>query len=72
MANGSILNKLKNLMKSICINQTEFMLNLPIISNLLKQLYICHCDITVKLLNCFDKLDPLYLSVSMMAIVIIF
>ena len=42
---------LKNLIRSNCWNQTEFMLNQPIISNQLKQLCIYRSFICIELLS---------------------
>ena len=52
----------QNLIKTNCIHHTEFVLNQPLISNRLQHLYIYQTDISVKLLNRFDKLRRLEVS----------
>ena len=50
---------LRNLIRSNCLNQTEFKLNQPIISHQLKRLYIFISYITVESLNRFNRLQHL-------------
>ena len=59
---------LKNLIKCDCLNRTEFMLNQPIISNQLEQLYIYRSFISIELLNRFIKLQHLEINDSMIKI----
>ena len=50
---------LSNAIKSDCFYQTKFLLNQPIISNLLQQIYVHKLYITVDLLNRFQRLHEL-------------